>query len=340
MGIKGIKALIKKHAPDAITDINLRELSGKRVCIDSSILLYKYRFTYPDENFHIIGFLNKVIELLNYNINVIFVFDGKPPEAKRETLNKRRETNTKLKENLVQLKDQLKTMNVVDDAFIDSDNESETEEVKKYRSITKKIVSLEKNVKTVNRQHSLEVMELLKSIGIPFFAAESEAEKACVFLQIHKYVDYIITEDTDSLTFGGEKIIFSKKNEYFLCDLQKVLKGLELTHSEFVDLCILCGCDYTGTIPKVGPVTALQVIKKHRSIENYISLQNNIPESFNYKLAQELFKVDEPFEQIDFNYSKDRIKFIEILNKWNLPTFITKISFDDNSKFQFNFNLI
>ena len=27
-----------------------------------------------------------------------------------------------------------------------------------------------------------------------------------------------------------------------------MLKGLELTHKEFVDLCILCGCDYTVTI--------------------------------------------------------------------------------------------
>ncbi len=27
-----------------------------------------------------------------------------------------------------------------------------------------------------------------------------------------------------------------------------MLKGLGFTHEEFVDLCILCGCDYTNTI--------------------------------------------------------------------------------------------
>lgn len=32
-----------------------------------------------------------------------------------------------------------------------------------------------------------------------------------------------------------------------LPDLQ-VLEGLSLTPDQFVDLCILCGCDYCGTI--------------------------------------------------------------------------------------------
>lgn len=27
-----------------------------------------------------------------------------------------------------------------------------------------------------------------------------------------------------------------------------MLKGLNLTHNEFVDMCILCGCDYSVTI--------------------------------------------------------------------------------------------
>ena len=31
-------------------------------------------------------------------------------------------------------------------------------------------------------------------------------------------------------------------------DLSDVLDGLKLTKEEFIDLCILCGCDYTSTI--------------------------------------------------------------------------------------------
>jgi 5'-3' exonuclease len=43
------------------------------------------------------------------------------------------------------------------------------------------------------------------------------------------------------------KMTFSQaaKQPIMEVDYAKVLSGLGLTHEEFVDLCILCGCDYT-----------------------------------------------------------------------------------------------
>ena len=38
-----------------------------------------------------------------------------------------------------------------------------------------------------------------------------------------------------------------------------MLEELQLTRDQFIDLCILCGCDYTDKIPGIGPVRALQV---------------------------------------------------------------------------------
>jgi flap endonuclease-1 len=40
--------------------------------------------------------------------------------------------------------------------------------------------------------------------------------------------------------------------------------------AQFIDLCILCGCDYTGTIRGIGPHRALELIRKHKSIEESI----------------------------------------------------------------------
>jgi 5'-3' exonuclease len=40
-------------------------------------------------------------------------------------------------------------------------------------------------------------------------------------------------------------------------------KPLKLTNIEFVDLCILCGCDYTIKINKIGFVTAYKLINKY-----------------------------------------------------------------------------
>ncbi len=39
-----------------------------------------------------------------------------------------------------------------------------------------------------------------------------------------------------------------------------MLKELNFNYDEFVDLCILCGCDYTEGIEGVGPVTSFKLM--------------------------------------------------------------------------------
>ena len=51
---------------------------------------------------------------------------------------------------------------------------------------------------------------------------------------------------------------------------QKAISGLNITHEQFVDLCILLGCDYCDTIRGVGPKTALKLIREHKSIERIV----------------------------------------------------------------------
>jgi len=44
--------------------------------------------------------------------------------------------------------------------------------------------------------------------------------------------------------------------------------------NSFIDMCILCGCDYTSTIHGVGPCTAFKWITEHGSLENAIKNMN------------------------------------------------------------------
>ena len=60
MGIKGLKKLIRKYVPESIQPFKTSSLYGKTVAVDSSILLYKFRYTYTDSNFHILGFIHKI----------------------------------------------------------------------------------------------------------------------------------------------------------------------------------------------------------------------------------------------------------------------------------------
>ena len=75
-----------------------------------------------------------------------------------------------------------------------------------------------------------------------------------------------------------------------------------MSHDKFIDLCILCGCDYTTNIQGVGPVKAFKFIQDEDIIENVIKkierYNDNpikkkkyyIPDTFFYKEARELFK--------------------------------------------------
>jgi flap endonuclease-1 len=103
-------------------------------------------------------------------------------------------------------------------------------------------------------------------MGVPVITAPCEAEAQCAELAKKKKVYATATEDMDALTFRTPKLVrrltFSqgggskdKQQPILELDLETVLAGLELTYEQFVDLCILCGCDYCSTIKGVGPKT-------------------------------------------------------------------------------------
>ena len=244
MGIKGLKKIIKRHAPDAISfDYSLY---NKKIAIDSSILLYKFRYTYTQENFHIQGFLYKVIEFLEKGVIPVFVFDGLPPPAKKNTLDKRVETRTKMQERIKELnclRNKIGQANSIDaEEFIDSDDENNEQEnvfIKEIKKINKTITNISKNILIVKKVHSDEVMEFLNCLGIPFLKAISESEETCAVLQKRGLVDYILTEDTDALTFGGTQVILG--NELYI--LEQILTGLEINNDSFIHLCKIFVCD-------------------------------------------------------------------------------------------------
>lgn len=94
----------------------------------------------------------------------------------------------------------------------------------------------------------------------------------------------------DALTFASpiliRKMTFANasKAEVQQINYDKAIEGLELTHDQFVDMCILLGCDYCDTIKGIGPKTALKLIKEHGCIENILKHLNRekytVPDSY------------------------------------------------------------
>ncbi|XP_060900098.1 probable flap endonuclease 1 homolog [Labrus mixtus] len=140
-------------------------------------------------------------------------------------------------------------------------------------------------------------VHLLKILGVPVVQAPGDAEALCAQLVREGIVDAVASEDMDTLPFGAKTLIrqlnAKKNSEIIEYSLTKLLEKLQISHKEFVDLCILLGCDYCGKIAGLGPKRALTLIQKHRTIEEVVSHVNKkthpVPISWKYKEAREIF---------------------------------------------------
>ncbi|KAK7881604.1 hypothetical protein WMY93_030013 [Mugilogobius chulae] len=151
----------------------------------------------------------------------------------------------------------------------------------------------------VTKQHNDECKQLLKLMGVPYIEAPCEAEASCAALVKAGKVFATATEDMDGLTFGTNVLLRhltaseAKKLPIQEFHFSKMLQDIGLTNEQFIDLCILLGCDYCGTIKGIGPKRAIDLIKTHGSIEeileNIDSNKHPAPEDWLYKEARALF---------------------------------------------------
>lgn len=130
--------------------------------------------------------------------------------------------------------------------------------------------------------HFSEMLLQLYNNHLLTFTFLGEAEAQCAQLCKEGLVYGIATEDMDGLTFGAPKLIRNlstgSADNVKEFDLQKTLAGLGLDHGQFIDLCILMGCDYCGSIRGVGPKTGLELIRKYGSIEEILTQKYKITE--------------------------------------------------------------
>jgi hypothetical protein len=113
--------------------------------------------------------------------------------------------------------------------------------------------------------------------------------------------DAAATEDLDALVFGAPRLLrhihqaasAPQVKAVQEISLELVLKALKFSQKEFVDFCILCGCDYLGTIGRIGIQTAYQFMSKYRSIERILETLDRskytVPESWEYQAARQCF---------------------------------------------------
>jgi flap endonuclease-1 len=272
MGIRGLNNLIKKYAPDAISEKDISLYKGSKVAIDCSILLYKFKYASRAPNSHIIGIANRIKYYFMNGILPIFVFDGVPPPAKKNVLVKRQANKERMYTRLELLREK-----------IPENNEEEKVIHDEIEKITSQLI-------VIKKKDIEECKEFLELSGIPYCTAPEDAEKYCAFLQKNGLVDYTITDDTDATTFGCKKILKTGISRYITeIDTDIILFKFDMDMNSFIDFCILSGCDYTEPIPQIGPVTSFNLIRKHKRIEDILDVINKKCDNFDYAVCRKIF---------------------------------------------------
>ncbi len=224
MGIPTLNNFLQKTCKNAIDNLHLSVLKGKKIVIDTSIFLYKY-----ESNGNLLEqFYLLIITLKKYKITPLFIFDGKIPMDKKEIFQKRRDEKIDAINKYNELKD-----------LINNGNNS-LDMMNQLRIFQKKAVTMNSN--------KINTIKLLFTyFGVCFQEAPGEADVLCAQLVKNNLVYACLSEDMDMFAYGCPRVLryLSLVNHsVIMYDYNKILNILNIKSSYLLDLCILCGTDY------------------------------------------------------------------------------------------------
>ena len=312
-------------------ETSLVDLNGKVIAIDAFNTLYQFLSIIRqmdgtplvddrgEVTSHLSGIIYRVTNLVEQGIKPVFVYDGKPPSLKAETIKARREVREAAKQ------------------MYEAAVASGSAEAYKYAQAST----------SINAQIIKDSKELLTYMGVPFIIAPSEGEAQASYMVQKGKADYVGSQDYDSLLFGAPRMVrnititgrrkMPRKGVYVdvkpeIIELNEVLSTLEINREQLVDMGILVGTDFNPGIYKVGPKTALKLVRKHpnmkaileelgQNIENYEEIREfflHPPTTDDYSIRQgkpEPEKIRH-FLCDEHNFSQERVeKVIERLDK-------------------------
>ncbi|KAJ2547743.1 Rad2 nuclease, partial [Coemansia sp. RSA 1933] len=255
MGISGLLPLLR----EAQRKGHIKEFSGQTVGVDSYIWLYRGAFACASDlamgkatTKYVTFFMNRAHMLRHYGVEPYFVFDGGPLPSKRETeLERQRNRELRRKQG------------------IDLWNKGRRKEA--FEMFQKCVEA--------TPQMAYAVVEQLRAQGFRYVIAPYEADAQLAFLESRGFISAAISEDSDLIVFGCKNIIF-KMDQYgdatifdrTRLDRAKAIKISGWDTRKFRQMCILSGCDYAASVPRVGLKTAYQYTARSTDIRMAIGL--------------------------------------------------------------------
>ncbi|KAM0749596.1 PIN domain-like protein, partial [Meredithblackwellia eburnea MCA 4105] len=288
MGIQGLLPLLKSVSNPG----HIKDWKGKTIAVDTYVWLHKAAFACAQDivlgkkTFVYVNYvLHRVRMFKHHGVTPLLVFDGGPLPSKRGTEMERKKRRDDAKEKAMSLLKQGKE--------------------KEAREYFVKAVD-------VSPEMVWQVIKALKHENIEYIVAPYEADPQLRFLELHGFVDAILTEDSDLLVFGTENVLLKFEGDGAVvhiaqCDLART-KDVNLAGWGVEDLrcaAILSGCDYLPGVKGVGLKKAVGALRKYKNVEKVVQFlrltgQHPIPTSYlqQFKDAELTFRHQVVFDPV------------------------------------------
>jgi len=227
MGVRLLNTFLQVRAQDVTKKLNLQELRNKRIVVDASIYMYRFRAANAlIENMYMLCSLFRY-----YGIHTLFVFDGKGRrEAKRETIQNRRKEKQRALDKYNEYERQL----------------SHTNGAKKDKIINK-MGELRRTFVRLSSDDMKNIKDLLDAYGIMYKVADGEADELCAALVLKGAAYACLSEDTDLFAYGCPRVlkyISLINHTTVMYDLSTILSRLDMSMESFRTMCLASGTDY------------------------------------------------------------------------------------------------
>ena len=300
MGIRMLNKFLQEKCKDSISCIHLSSLSGKKIVVDISIYLYKFL----SEGALLENLYLMISIFRKYNIIPIFIFDGKPPVEKNDTIAFRKKNKKNAREEYYRLKQILDditsdaesskesditstcennvTTNVnASKTFVEFDEETTITIPTNSVEIRNMMERLKKKFVILKSEHIQNAKTLLQAYGMTYYESPGEADMLCAKLVSKNIVYACLSEDTDMFVYGCNRVlryISLTSSTAILYEFQGILKTLDMNICEFRQLCIMFGCDY---LPhnKTQNYKNMTIFNSYKMFKKYKEYYKNIIEN-------------------------------------------------------------
>jgi flap endonuclease-1 len=249
--------------------ITLADLHGRQLAVDANGELYQFLalIRLPDGTplrdsqgritSHLSGLFFRTTRLIaDFDMRLVFVFDGRPPVEKAAEITRRRAVRARYEVEAAAARDAGDLARAYSKSTMTS-------------RLTPEMID--------------DAKELLRLMGLPVVQAPSEGEAQAAHMATRGDAWAAASKDFDALLFGAPRVVrfltisgreflpaqrSSRPITPELIDLRRMLDALGITQTQLVDLGLLVGTDFHPGVSGIGPKKALALVKRHGAIEH------------------------------------------------------------------------